>query len=139
MKKIVKLIMLFAFVAWAQMGLAQSQKTLVKSLTATNDALVATLDGEVTVEEWDEPFIRVTTTVNLTNFDENILKRLVMVGRYSIEATNNEEAMHIGMPKLGTQVTIRGVVLEELVQYQIAVPRGMVVEVVGTQQNTTVN
>ncbi len=112
---------------FAQSATAQSQKTFVKSLTLESNEILADLDGTMTVSEWDKDFVRITATVNVTNFSEEILKRLFIVGRYSLEAALENEIMVIRMPKLATKVTIKGKELKEKVSYQISVPRGTIV------------
>lgn len=118
----------------------QSQKTFVKSLTANASSIALDLEGKTEIAEWDEAFVRITTTIELSNFNEEILKRLVSVGRYSIETTTNNGVMTIQMPKLATKVTIRGQVLNETLSYEILVPEGITVEVVTSPKDaTTVN
>jgi len=108
----------------------QSQKTFVKSLSSNTSNIAVDLVGKTKISEWEESFIRVTTTIELSNFNEEILKRLVSVGRYNIETTTNNDVMIIQMPKLGTKVTIRGQVLSEILTYEILVPEGTTIEIV---------
>jgi|VirMetMinimDraft_7_1064189.scaffolds.fasta_scaffold45568_2 hypothetical protein len=118
----------------------QSQKTFVKSLTANAPSIAVDLEGKTQVTEWEESFVRITTTIELSNFNEEILKRLVSVGRYSIETSTSNGIMTIQMPKLATKVTIRGQVLSEVLTYEILVPEGMTVEMVASPSNAgTVN
>ena len=128
MKKLFTL--LFISILFTQASFAQSQKTFVKSLNPTANSVAIDLEGEVAVNEWSETFIRITTTVEVTNFNEDILKRLVSVGRYSMETANNDGVMMISMPKLATKVTIKGQVLNEVLTYEVFVPKGMTVDVV---------
>ena len=135
MKTIFTLFILsFLFV---QTSFGQSQKTFVKSLSANASSIAVDLEGKTEITEWDESFVRVTTTIELSNFNEEILKRLVSVGRYSIETTTNNGVMTIQMPKLATKVTIRGQVLNEVLSYQILVPEGMTVEMVSSPKDAT--
>lgn len=114
----------------------QSQKTFVKSLSADAASIAVDLEGKTEVTEWEESFIRVTTTIELSNFNEEILKRLVSVGRYNIETTTNDGMMTIQMPKLATKVTIRGQLLNEVLTYEILIPEGMTVEMVNNFNDT---
>jgi hypothetical protein len=107
---------------------AQSQKTFVKSMTADASTVIVNLEGETKVSEWSEKFIRITTTVQVTNSSEEILKRLVLVGRYAISSEVVDGQMRINMPKLATKVTIRGEFLDEELTYHISVPKGVTVE-----------
>jgi hypothetical protein len=120
-----------------QTSFGQSQKTFVKSLTANASSIAVDLEGNTEITEWKESFVRVTTTIELSNFNEEILKRLVSVGRYSVETTTSNDIMTIKMPKLSTKVTIRGQVLNEILTYEILVPEGMTVEMVISPNDTT--
>ncbi|BDS12193.1 hypothetical protein [Aureispira anguillae] len=126
MKKIFTLL-IFCCLA-AQITFAQSQKTFVKSLATQASTVVLNLDGATNITEWDEQFIRVTTTIELTNFNEEILKRLVAVGRYTLETTTKDGVMTVNMPKLATKVTIKGQLLNEVLNYEILVPKGITIE-----------
>ncbi|WMX17333.1 MULTISPECIES: hypothetical protein [unclassified Aureispira] len=138
MKKIFTLFILSILFVSASFG--QSQKTFVKSLAADASSVAINLEGTTQVREWEESFIRVTTTIELTNFNEEILKRLVSVGRYNIETTTDNGVMTIQMPKLATKVTIRGQVLNEVLTYEILVPEGVTVEMISNPDNdSTVN
>lgn len=108
---------------------AQIQKTFVKSLVLESRSVIADLDGEVVFEEWDKDFVRVTATVQLTNFDEEMLKRLAIAGRYDLQSSLEDGAMYIRMPKLAKQIEIRGQKLEDKVYYKIAVPEGSLVDI----------
>ena len=117
------IILVFAFTA----TFAQTEKTLTKSvaLNETQTAFVM-LPGEVAVTEWNESFIRVTTTINVENMSENIVKRLVIVGRYSVEAKEDKygKMMVIKMPKAAHQVTVQGVELTETYTFEVNAPKG---------------
>lgn len=127
-------------ILFVQTSFGQSQKTFVKSLAINTSSIALDLEGKTEIAEWDETFVRVTTTIELSNFNEEILKRLVSVGRYSIETTTNNGVMTIQMPKLATKVTIRGQVLNETLSYEILVPEGITVEVITSPKDaTTVN
>lgn len=120
---------------FVQTSFGQSQKTFVKSLSANASSIAIDLGGKTEVTEWEESFIRVTTTIELSNFNEDILKRLVAVERYSIETSTDNGVMTITMPKLDTKVTIRGQLLNEILTYEILVPEGMTIEMVQNHNN----
>lgn len=106
---------------------AQTEKTLTKSLAVneTHTAFVM-LPGDVEVAEWNEDYIRVTTTINVANMSENIVKRLVVVGRYSIESKEDKfgKMMVIKMPKVAHYVAVQGVDLVESYNFEIQAPKG---------------
>jgi hypothetical protein len=110
---------------------AQVEKTLVKSIatettTSSTDNAVIVLPGKVVVSEWDNKFIRITTNLKVANMSENIVKQLIMVGRYTIVSKINDEnnTLSIYMPKMANTVTVKGLVLSELVNFEISAPKG---------------
>jgi|GEM_PF-1150007 len=118
------LVLVLTVVATTQ---AQTEKTLTKSvdLAATHTTYVM-LPGDVAVNEWDEDYLRVTTTVNVVNMNDNIVKRLVMVGRYTIETKSDKygKMMILRMPNVKNFVTVRGVDLKENYSFEIDAPKG---------------
>lgn len=108
---------------------AQTEKTLVKSvaLTASNSAIVS-LPGEMSLSTWDNDndFIRVTTYLKVDNMNENIVKQLVMVGRYTLSTKLDEATgtLMISMPKVANQVTVKGILLAEHLIFEISAPEG---------------
>lgn len=135
MKRIFTLFFLSFF--FTQIAFSQSEKTFVKSLVAHTSNVVVDLEGAATVTEWNEKFIRVTTTVEVTNFSDDILKRLVAVGRYEITGDVEDGVMIVRMPKLATKVTIKGQLLEEIMTYEVFVPEGITVEMATEDTPTT--
>jgi hypothetical protein len=128
MKKVFTfLIISFLF---TQTSFAQSQKTFVKSLAAHSSSIFVDLEGAADISEWSETFIRVTTTIKIRNFNEDILKRLISVGRYTLETTTEDGVMRISMPKLARKVTIKGQALNEVLTYEIFVPSGIAIGIV---------
>ena len=110
---------------------AQVDKTLVKSIatettTSSTDNAVILLPGKVVVSEWDNNFIRITTNLKVANMSENIVKQLIMVGRYSIVSKINDEnnTLAVYMPKMANTVTVKGIELSEIVNFEISVPMG---------------
>jgi len=120
---------------------AQVSKTLIKStsIEETHTAFVI-LPGEVNVNKWDENFIRVTTTVNVANMSENIVKRLIMVDRYSIETKEDKfgKIMVIKMPNIAHYVAVKGVDLIETYTFEVHAPKGYKV-VVKQDLNPNIN
>ncbi|MCH2021016.1 MAG: hypothetical protein MK207_00945 [Saprospiraceae bacterium] len=122
------LILIFAF---AYYGNAQVGKTLVKSLaiettTSYTTKAIVELSGDVTVSEWNKNYIRITTYVEVLNMNENIVKQLVMVGRYTIEGTINEETqtLYVSMPNISNMVTVKGVEISEVLSFEVSIPEG---------------
>jgi hypothetical protein len=123
------------FLIWiALLGIAaltfgQTQKTLVKTLAVENTAYEAifALKGDVEVVEWDNQTIRIVTTITTANTPENILKALVVAGRYNYEVTIDEanQTLTIDMPKKDKTIIVNGIDLDDTLEYKIYLPKGM--------------
>lgn len=126
MKNLILLSALFAVFNTTTLQ-AQVTKTLTKSidLAQTKTAYVQ-LPGFTNVSDWDENFIKVTTTVNVNNMTDGTVKTLVIIGRYNIEASTDKygEAIVIKMPKADHFVIVKGVDLEERYSFDIKAPKG---------------
>lgn len=111
---------------------AQASKTLVKSVAlAGAEEVIIDLPGLVENSEWDNDFVRVTTYLTVGNMSENIVKQLVLVGRYNLE-TNLDEAtgvLVITMPKISNQVRVKGVALVETLRFEVQAPAGYTVAI----------
>ena len=107
----------------------QAQKTLVKTLAVEQTTYEATfaLKGNVEVEEWDNQTIRIITTISTTNTPENVLKALVVAGRYNYEMTVDKinQTITVDMPKKEQTIIINGIDLDDKLEYKIYVPKGM--------------
>jgi hypothetical protein len=130
---IILLSLVLAFVTTTN---AQVDKVLVKSvaLTASNSAIV-NLPGEVSLTTWDNDFIRVTTYLKVDNMNENIVKQLVIVGRYTLttELDAATGTLVITMPKVANQVTVKGILLAEYLNFEINAPEGYEVVIEGQE------
>lgn len=115
---------------------AQAQKTFVKSVALNGQThAVASFGGNnVTSSKWDNNYLRVTVTVEVTNFNEDILKRLVEVGRYNIEVVEQGGSLYLTMPKIKTPVSIQGKSLEEKIHYEISLPKNVTLDIEGQQE-----
>lgn len=131
------IILLSLVLGFATTMNAQAEKTLVKSvaLTASNSAIVS-LPGEMNLKTWDNDFIRVTTYLQVDNMNENIVKQLVMVGRYTLSTKLDEATgtLTITMPKVANQVTVKGVLLAERLSFEINAPEGYQVIIEGEEK-----
>jgi hypothetical protein len=100
-----------------------AQKTLVKSFNLEGNLAVA-LDvvGEVEVQEWSQPYMRVQMTVDVRNTHEATLKSLIMAGRYNIVGEDGKSNFRISVPGLARQVSIGGEQLDETISFKIFLP-----------------
>ncbi len=119
------------------LGFAQTQKTLVKTFAADEDCPFAlfALKGNVEVFAWDKATIRITTTITAPDIEEKVLDVLVKKGRYGTEMRVHREAqlMIFEMPKQEQFIFINGLEIEETLEFEIFVPRGVLYRVVEHQ------
>lgn len=119
------------------MGFAQTEKTLVKTLAVEEGCIevVFSLPGHVEVLEWDNKTIRIMTNITTKHAEEQIIKALVATGRYNIKVTRDEVYgnLIIDMPKQKEFIFINGTDLEENLDFEIFVPRGMIYHIEGQQ------
>jgi hypothetical protein len=112
----------------ATMTFAQSEKTLIKTLSVEGAIAAIELPGEVTLKNWESDYIRITATVSTGNYNEDFLKKLVSAGRYDIVSVNENGQMVINMPKTSKKVTLSNVTLIENFKFEIYVPYGVEVK-----------
>lgn len=108
----------------------QAEKTIVKSIPIQAIAATFELPGETTVAEWDKEYIRITATIQVSNTTEQILARLITVGRYEIQATEVDGEVIIQMPKMMHHIAVKGVELEETIKFEVSVPKNFSVKTV---------
>ena len=125
MKKIfTTLLILFLTIGFA---FAQAEQTIIKSISIENTSgIILELPGEVKASEWDKDFVRVTVIIDAVNTSEDILKRLITVGRYDIKSKVVGDELHITMPKVAQIVTIKGTDLEDRLHFEISYPKNSV-------------
>ncbi|MBL4650146.1 MAG: hypothetical protein JKY03_10470 [Aureispira sp.] len=108
---------------------SQVQKNIVKSFQYNGfQVLTLAVEGKVEIEEWDEKIVRLVTTIDAVNFNEQTLKALTKAGRYTSTSKNVDNTMILTMLKAQKKLEIRGVVIEEKYIFKIFVPRGVTVE-----------
>ncbi len=135
MKNFIATIALFFFFVATSFG--QAEQTITKSLVAEASTAVLQLSGKVETSTWDKDFIRITATVKVTNSSDDILKKLILVGRYEIQVQNNNGEMIISMPKLEQTVVVKGVELAEIISYEVQIPSHLQVVVKNNQAKAT--
>ena len=125
MKNVLLLIIMMVGSVVSSMG--QTQKTLVKSIDlAQAKHVVAQLPGAIQSSTWENDFVRVTTYLTVDNMPESIVKQLVLVGRYNLATTidENTQTLVITMPKIANHVRVKGIALNEQFRFEIQAPAG---------------
>lgn len=111
----------------------QVQKTYVKSFAEETSTISLNLSGKVQVVEWDEDFVRVHATVSLEGGSLQVLKSLVLSGRYGVEATRDGSSLVLSTACRKKEVTYRGSLLDDEVEYRVFVPRYMEVRMLDSE------
>ncbi len=103
---------------------AQSETVYTKEvgLEATTSTVI-NLPGTVNLKRWDSEHIKIVANVQI-NFDESILKRLMLVGRYKINTSMNSTTIVIDMPTVDRYVAIKGVELIDTFSFDVYAPEG---------------
>ncbi|MEO1434860.1 MAG: hypothetical protein AAFV80_04945 [Bacteroidota bacterium] len=118
------------FVLFAGQVWSQAERAFVKSFPLNGDhAVVVQLDGEITIQKWDDDFVRVQTNIHIPNTNDNTLKALISAGRYRVDANHDGGALLLSSKDRSQAVTIRGAQLDEVVSYTIYVPEKLNVEI----------
>ncbi len=100
------------------------EKNLVKSFNLQGEQLVMVdLPGPVAIQTWDQDLMRVQLTVRLSNGSENLLKSLVMAGRYNLKGEVTADGFLISCPGLAKTVTVQGQELEESFEFSVWLPK----------------
>lgn len=132
-KKIMKKLFttLLFFMISIGFAFSQSEQVIVKSIPLQNaSGIVLELPGEVKAQEWERDYIRVTVTINALNTNEDILKRLITVGRYDIQSEVIGDEVQITMPKMEQQVTIKGTDLQDRLLFEVSYPKKSVLRII---------
>lgn len=117
----------------------QTQKTFVKSFPNPSSSITVELNGPVEVKEWDQPFVRVLTTVSLDNGNSNVLTTLSRTGRYSLLTKNTESNTTIHTTTEHNPLKYKGQLIKEEIGYTIYVPQYSKVNVVGENKSPEKN
>lgn len=139
MKNIFVLVfMFFASISVAQ----QAQKTLLKTFNVNgHQQVVLNFDGNVNVQKWQEPTVRVQMQITYKNANVHIMKYLISKGRYNLKSASTADGFEISNPNAGKDVQISkdGKLLSETISYKVFVPTTMSVIVADESQASIVN
>lgn len=107
-------------------------KVLSRSIDLENThTMYVMLPGAVTTTEWEEDYLRVTTTIQVDNITESVVKRLMVIGRYNLETKTDKykNRMVLTMPNAANYISIKGVGLVEEYKFEVNVPKGYTIVV----------
>lgn len=109
-------------ICFVTVGFAQAEQTIVKSLVVDMNTAIFEFPGEVSTNVWDKDFIRITAIIKVSNSSDEILKKLVAVGRYDIQTEEKDGKLVVTMPKVAHSVIVKGINLTELIKYEVQMP-----------------
>lgn len=115
------------FLAFAQNLSAQATKALVKTIDPKGAmVLTSEIPGQIKIKETESSLIRITAHVEIANFNDVILQRLIEAGRYSIQSEVDAAGNCVlTMPSINKKVVIKEVALIEALSFEIELPKGM--------------
>ena len=106
-----KLSVLFAFLLFAHLSFAQSDKSVTKTFNPKGSSSVVfefPHSGISTADNKDFDVLVVDMVIK-ANVGENVLNQLAKAGRYTLEGQLNEEGVYVvTAPNLGKSVTVGG-------------------------------
>ena len=113
----------------------QVQKTYVKSFVEEAPTVSLNLSGKVEVVEWEEGFVRVHANVSLEGGSLEVLRSLVLAGRYGVEVAKDGAGLVLTSACRDKEITYRGRLLEEEVVYTVFVPRYIEVKIINAGES----
>lgn len=130
-----KFIFLIAAITLTLQLVGQTQKTFVKSFPNPETSINIEVDGTVEVKEWEQPFVRVLTTVNIDNGNNSVLTTLAKTGRYRLLTKNTVSNTTVYKNEKHDPLKYKGQLITEKIEYIIFVPKYSKVTVVGIENN----
>lgn len=129
-----KSILLTMTIMWTLLVVGQTQKTFVKSFTNTASSVTVSVNGPVEVEEWNEPYVRVLTNVDMDNTTKNVLMAVATSGRYKLSIKTTENGTLIYSNEEFDPIKFKGQILNEDITYKVFVPLHTDVKIIKTKQ-----
>lgn len=123
MKQFILLITVFSVTA--SLIAQTAERTLVKSYDLKGcNAIVADLQGDVSVEPWSQDVFRIETSIRIDGVTSTAVKKFVAQGRYYIKSTDSNGTLVLSMPRFKTGLKAFGVELDqnETITYKIYAP-----------------
>lgn len=132
MKSTTSLFATFILLICTSCLFAQNAKTLVKAFNIADSDIVlmdVEKNSKVVVNEWGEDQMRIIMTVSLENGSDMMLKSLVKVGRYNIDAVDESGIFRVFLPELLKEVKLRsGNKLIENIDFEVFAPSSVQVK-----------
>lgn len=101
--------------------LGQNERTIVQTFIDPYDQLEVQTDYTLEAEAWREDYIRLYTYVKVGEEHGNLLKKLLVLGRYDWQI----KGQTLYMPKIDKQVLLNNKLVEEEIRIKINYPQNM--------------
>ncbi|AFC26542.1 hypothetical protein [Saprospira grandis] len=99
----------------------QNERTIVQTFIDPYDQLEVQTDYTLEAEAWREDYIRLYTYVKVGEEHGNVLKKLLVLGRYDWQI----KGQTLYMPKIDKQVLLNNSLVEEEIRIKINYPQNM--------------
>jgi hypothetical protein len=113
------LVLMFSLVSFYTFS--QSNKTLIKSFTNTNDNILIDVQCEKKIEYWEKNFVRIELNIT-TNFSEQLLNSLVKTARYDFTYVNQNDETIITLPNINKEIIVGGKKISEKLDMVVWIP-----------------
>jgi hypothetical protein len=99
------LVLMFSLVSFYTYS--QSNKTLIKSFTNTNENILIDVKCDKKIEYWESNFVRIELNIT-ANFSEQLLNSLVKTARYDFTYINQNDETIITLPNINKEIIVGG-------------------------------
>ena len=113
------LVLMFSFVSFYTFS--QSNKTLIKSFTNTNENILIDVECDKKIEYWESNFVRIELNIT-TNFSEQLLNSLVKTARYDFTYVNQNDETIITLPNINKEIIVGGKKISEKLDMVVWIP-----------------
>jgi len=110
---------MFSFVSFYTFS--QSNKTLIKSFTNTNENILIDIECDKKIEYWESNFVRIELNIT-TNFSEQLLNSLVKTARYDFTYVNQNDETIITLPNINKEIIVGGKKISEKLDMVVWIP-----------------
>jgi hypothetical protein len=114
------LVLMFSLVSFYTYS--QSNKTLVKSFTNTNENILIDVECDKKIEYWESNFVRIELNIT-TNFSEQLLNSLIKTARYDFTYINQNDETIITLPNINKEIIVGGKKITDRLDMVIWLPK----------------
>jgi hypothetical protein len=114
------LVLMFSLVSFYTYS--QSNKTLIKSFTNTNENILIDVECDKKIEYWESNFVRIELNIT-ANFSEQLLNSLVKTARYDFTYINQNDETIITLPNINKEIIVGGKKITERINMVIWLPK----------------